>query len=63
MQENYDSFERYRELCALLGEVDESAQEILAYSLHCLGIALNFRDDPRLREHHVLNPHWVTKGI
>src|SRR5262249_37814174 len=27
------------------------------------GIALNYKDDPRLRETHVLNPHWVTGGI
>jgi internalin A len=28
-----------------------------------LGIALNFRDDPRLRFAHVLNPQWVTNGV
>jgi internalin A len=63
MEDNFISFDRYRELCSALGETDERAQEVLAYALHCLGIALNYRDDPRLREHHVLNPHWVTKGI
>src|SRR5207244_2594138 len=31
--------------------------------LHWLGIALNYRDDPRLRDTHVLNPRWVTGGI
>ncbi len=31
--------------------------------LHCLGIALNFRDDSRLRETSVLKPEWVTHGI
>ncbi|MEK7395523.1 MAG: COR domain-containing protein, partial [Candidatus Poribacteria bacterium] len=30
---------------------------------HNLGIALNYRDDPRLRDVNVLNPHWVTNGI
>jgi internalin A len=35
----------------------------LAGYLHSLGIALNFRDDPRLQDTHVLNPHWVTSGI
>ena len=24
---------------------------------------LNFRDDPRLTDTHVLNPDWVTSGI
>jgi internalin A len=28
-----------------------------------LGIVVNFRDDPRLSETHVLNPEWVTNGI
>ena len=36
---------------------------MLAGYLHVLGIALNFKDDPRLRDHHVLNPHWVTTGV
>ena len=42
---------------------DPQAQESLASYLHILGIALNFMDDPRLRDTHVLNPHWVTNGI
>ncbi|HEX9459426.1 MAG TPA: COR domain-containing protein, partial [Thermoanaerobaculia bacterium] len=45
------------------GEPDEGAQESLAIHLHRLGVALNFPDDRRLRETHVLNPHWVTEGI
>ena len=35
----------------------------MAANLHRLGIALNFRDDPRLRDTHVLNPRWITEGI
>jgi internalin A len=31
--------------------------------LHCLGIALNYREDSRLRETSVLKPEWVTEGI
>ena len=31
--------------------------------MHTLGIALNYKDDPRLRDLNVLNPHWVTNGI
>ncbi|HEY6329573.1 MAG TPA: COR domain-containing protein, partial [Blastocatellia bacterium] len=60
---NYLSFEEYRRLCAKLGEKDESAQEALAGYLNSLGIALNYKDDPRLKDMHILNPHWVTGGV
>ena len=63
MKKNFVDFEEYRRECALLGEEDEKAQELLARYLHSLGIALNYRDDPRLQDTHVLNPHWVTNGI
>lgn len=63
MSENYLTFDRYRQICAGLGEMDGQAQELLADYLHSLGIALNYREDPRLRDTHVLNPHWVTEGI
>jgi len=63
MGESYITFERYREICANFGETDYQAQEQLADYLHSLGIALNYREDPRLRDTHVLNPHWVTEGI
>ncbi|MEB3357736.1 MAG: COR domain-containing protein [Synechococcales bacterium] len=63
MKDNYISFEQYRDICQQDGETDFSAQESLAVCLHSLGIALNYKDDPRLRDTHVLNPHWVTNGI
>jgi len=63
MQDNYITFDQYREICVLNGEDDPTLQESLAYYLHSLGIALNYKDDPRLRDTHVLNPHWVTNGI
>jgi internalin A len=63
MQENYLGFDKYREFCRDLGETDTAAQEDLAFYLHQLGIVLNYKDDPRLRDTHVLNPHWVTTGI
>jgi internalin A len=62
-KKNYVSFDEYRKLCAKLGETDQNAQEALAGYLTSLGIALNYKDDPRLRDTHVLNPHWVTRGI
>ena len=63
MKENFLDFDAYRAECAKLGEVATEAQEKLAGYLHSLGIALNFKDDPRLQDTHVLNPHWVTNGI
>jgi internalin A len=63
MKRNYLSFEEYRRECEELGEENPEAQESLAFYLHSLGIALNYRDDPRLKDTHVLNPHWVTSGI
>mgnify|MGYP006292242467 CR=1 FL=1 len=64
MADNYIiSFEQYRDICKTDGEKDFGAQDSLAVHLHSLGIALNYKDDPRLRDTHVLNPHWVTNGI
>ncbi len=62
-KKNYLSFEEYRKVCKEQGEEGREAQEALAGYLHTLGIALNYRDDPRLQDTHVLNPHWVTNGI
>jgi internalin A len=63
MKDNFVTFERYRQICVHHKETDSLAQERLASHLHDLGIALNYRDDPRLCDKHVLNPHWVTNGI
>jgi internalin A len=63
MEKNYLSFEEFQGFCLKHGESDPRAQEALAGYLHNLGIALNYRDDPRLQDTHVLNPHWVTNGI
>jgi internalin A len=56
MTQNYISFERYRTICCEDGESDHTAQNSLAVHLHNLGIALNYKDDPRLCDTHVLNP-------
>jgi internalin A len=63
IKKNYLSFDEYRRACSKLGEKDPAAQEALAFYLHSLGIALNYKDDPRLQDTHILNPHWVTNGI
>jgi internalin A len=63
MKENYLDFGRYQQICLEHGERDPAAHEALASHLHNLGIVLNYKDDPRLQDTHVLNPHWVTNGI
>lgn len=63
MKEDFMGYERFRELCQEQGIDDESDRETLSWVLHCLGIALNYRDDSRLRETSVLKPEWVTQGI
>ncbi|MGG6264822.1 COR domain-containing protein [Leptolyngbya sp. AN03gr2] len=63
LRKNYIPFEEYRSICHQDGETDLGAQDSLAVHLHNLGIALNYKDDPRLRDTHVLSPHWVTNGI
>ncbi|UCD48554.1 MAG: TIR domain-containing protein [Phycisphaerales bacterium] len=63
MKKPFISFKEYRKFCAGLGEKDTEAQERLAGFLNALGIALNYRTDPRLRDETVLNPHWITKGV
>ncbi|MDP2948305.1 MAG: COR domain-containing protein [Chloroflexota bacterium] len=63
MKENYLSYTQYQQECTRLGEKDPSVQDGLADNLHNLGIVLSFRDSPRLRSTHVLNPHWLTNGI
>jgi internalin A len=63
MPEDFVSFEEFRKICESAGEYDLQSQDTLASFLHTLGVALNFREDPRLRDLHVLKPKWVTEGI
>jgi internalin A len=63
MQESWLRLEQYQRCCAELGVPEATAQDSLAETLHRLGIALNFREDRRLRDTHVLNPRWVTEGV
>jgi len=41
--------------------MDEGLQDYLSETLHHLGIALCYRNDPRLHESLVLQPEWLTK--
>lgn len=63
MEEDFMGYEGFRQLCRSEGIRSESDRETLCWVLHCLGIALNYRDDSRLRETSVLKPEWVTQGI
>jgi internalin A len=57
------SYQEFRTLCGKHGISDPQEQDSLAEILHNLGIALNYRTDPRLREATVLLPHWLTKNV
>ncbi|HWB01391.1 MAG TPA: COR domain-containing protein [Verrucomicrobiales bacterium] len=57
------SYGDFRNLCAQHGLTDPQEQDSLAEILHGLGIALNYRNDPRLREATVLLPHWLTENV
>jgi internalin A len=63
LKENYITYERYRALCIEQGEIDAKNQDTLVKFLHDLGIVVNFREDPRLADTHILDPEWVTNGI
>jgi internalin A len=63
MAAEYVTFEDYRAICRKHGESDPAEQTSLAGFLHDLGIALNYKDDLRLRFGYVLKPEWVTEGI
>lgn len=57
------TFQEFRELCRHHGVTSGREQESLSVILHNLGIALNYRNDPRLKEATVLLPDWLTKNV
>jgi internalin A len=63
MTASFVTFQDYRKICADEGVETAAAQDTLAAILDCLGIALNYRDDPRLRDTSVLKPRWLVDGI
>ena len=60
---NYVRFDEYQAICTAEKVTQIDQQETLADILNCLGIALNYRNDPRLRDTSVLKPQWLVDGI
>src|SRR5581483_10433731 len=63
VRKNFVSFDEYRKACRKLKVKSEAEQNLLGRYLHDLGVMLNFREDERLQDTHVLKPQWVTEGI
>jgi internalin A len=63
MKDDFMGYDGFREICYQQKIRDEDDIDTLCFVLHCLGIALNYREDSRLRETSVLKPEWVTEGI
>jgi internalin A len=63
LEKDYIPYDRYLTLCQQHQISDSQKQQTLVRFLHDLGIVLNFCDDPRLEDTHVLKPEWVTVGV
>ena len=63
LKKDYIPYSEYESLCATEGVEEEDYQSTLIQFLHDLGVVLNFKDDDRLQDTHVLNPEWVTNGV
>ncbi|MEM9090126.1 MAG: COR domain-containing protein, partial [Cyanobacteria bacterium P01_F01_bin.53] len=63
MNEDFITYNRYTGLCYEQQVTQEQSQEQLIDLLHNLGLVLNFREHPILKDTNVLNPDWVTTGI
>ncbi len=63
MPDNFLDYHAYETICSERGEIDPQAQQWLSGDLHDLGVALNYQNDPRLRETSVLRPDWLANGI
>ncbi|MEH2196584.1 MAG: leucine-rich repeat protein, partial [Nostoc sp.] len=63
MTEDFISYNSYIGICYDKKIPEEQNQEQLIDLLHRLGLVLNFRDHPILKDTNVLKPNWVTEGI
>jgi internalin A len=63
MDQDFITYSEYSCLCHEQKVTQEQSKEQLIDLLHNLGLVLNFRDHPILKDTNVLNPDWVTTGI
>ncbi|MEH2346479.1 MAG: leucine-rich repeat domain-containing protein [Nostoc sp.] len=63
MPQDFISYNRYIGICHENKISEEQNQDQLIDLLHRLGLVLNFRDHPILKDTNVLKPNWVTEGI
>ncbi|MEH2339026.1 leucine-rich repeat protein [Nostoc sp.] len=63
MPQDFISYRSYIGICYENKIPEEQNQEQLIDLLHRLGLVLNFRDHPILKDTNVLKPNWVTEGI
>ncbi|AFZ13646.1 small GTP-binding protein [Crinalium epipsammum PCC 9333] len=63
MTEDFISYSSYIGICYKNNIPEEQNQEQLIDLLHRLGLVLNFREHPILKDTNVLKPNWVTEGI
>ncbi|MBW4425249.1 MAG: leucine-rich repeat domain-containing protein [Nostoc desertorum CM1-VF14] len=63
MPQDFISYNRYIGICHKNKIPEEQNQDQLIDLLHRLGLVLNFRDHPILKNTNVLKPNWVTEGI
>jgi hypothetical protein len=62
MNEPRISYEKFEGILADAGVKGESTRNVLAAFLHDLGIVIHF-DTFELKDHHVLDPKWVTGAV
>ncbi|BAY08890.1 leucine-rich repeat domain-containing protein [Calothrix sp. NIES-2098] len=63
MPQDFITYNRYIGICHENKIPEEQNQEQLIDLLHRLGLVLNFREHPILKDTNVLKPNWVTEGI
>ncbi|PSJ78849.1 hypothetical protein C7N43_01540 [Sphingobacteriales bacterium UPWRP_1] len=61
---DFISYHDYQKICLqIVPDFTEASMQTLVNLLHDLGVMLNFNDDRKLKDTHVLNPEWVTQGV
>ncbi len=63
MAEDYIPYEEYARLCREVEIARPADQQSWVRILHELGVVLNYQEDRRVADTHVLNPNWVTDGV